>query len=418
MIRWANMNAIILSTGTELTTGQCVDTNSAWLSAALGRFGVRVIRHVTVGDDIQDIRQAMGEALDSTDLVVATGGLGPTADDLTRDALAEAIEQPLEENAEALGQIRAIFERWQRPWHEANRVQAMIPRGCTVIPNPRGTAPGIWYHTASTDLFVLPGVPAEMRAMFAAAVVPVVEKRCGGARTERARLPCFGISEAKLGELIQDLMVRGRNPLVGTTASGGVISVRLVAWGKDEAEAKRLLADDISEVRRRLGSVVFGERDDTLEGVVGQMLLERHLTIATAESCTGGLLAKRLTDVPGSSAYFLRGYVTYANEAKSELLGVPPELIMSKGAVSEEVAAAMATGCRAAAGSDLGVGITGIAGPTGGQPPEKPVGLVYIALADSGGVEVKRILFGEHLVRSEIRDRACKTALNLIRLRL
>jgi nicotinamide-nucleotide amidase len=412
------MNAVILSIGTELTTGQCVDTNSAWLSAALTRFGGCVVRHVTIGDDLDHVRQAIREALASAEIIIATGGLGPTVDDLTRQAIAEAVRQPLEENAEALAQIRAMFERWQRPWHDTNRVQAMIPHGCMMIRNDRGTAPGIWYHTERVDLFALPGVPGEMKAMFAAAIAPVIEARSGAARAVEARLPCYGISEAKLGELIQDLMARGRNPLVGTTASGGVISVRLVAHGRDEAEAKRLLACDVSEVRRRLGAAVFGEGDDTLEAVVGRMLRERGLTVATAESCTGGLLAKRLTDVPGSSAYFLRGYVTYSNEAKTNLLGVSPDLIASKGAASEEVAGAMATGCRAAAGSDLAIGITGIAGPSGGQPPEKPVGLVYLGLADAGGVEVKRMLFGEHLVRSEIRDRSCKTALNLLRLRL
>ena len=232
MLICANMNAIILSIGTELTTGQCLDTNSAWLSAALTRIGGCVVRHVTIGDDLDQVRQAIREALASAEIIIATGGLGPTVDDLTRQALAEAIGQPLEENAEALGQIRTMFARWQRPLQDSNLVQALIPRGCTVIRNNRGTAPGIWYRSGHVNLFALPGVPAEMKAMFAATIAPVVEARSGAARSAEARLLCFGISEAKLGDLIQDLMARGRNPLVGTTASGGVISVRVIACGR------------------------------------------------------------------------------------------------------------------------------------------------------------------------------------------
>jgi nicotinamide-nucleotide amidase len=196
------------------------------------------------------------------------------------------------------------------------------------------------------------------------------------------------------------------------------LSVRVLAEGASPEEARELLRADVDEIRRRLGTIVFGEGDDTLEAFVARLLVEQHKTIATAESCTGGLLAKRLTDISGSSAYFLRGYVPYADAAKVELVGVPADLISRHGAVSEPVAEAMAIGCRRAAGSDYALSITGIAGPSGGSPPEKPIGLVYIALAHSGGVETLRILCGEHLTRDEIRDRSCKTALNLLRVRL
>jgi nicotinamide-nucleotide amidase len=412
------MNAVILSIGTELTTGQNVDTNAAWLSARLTPMGVRVIRHVTVGDNLEPVREAIGQSLEECDLVVITGGLGPTPDDLTRRAVAEAIRQPLEENADALGQIRSLFQSWGRPMSDANRVQAMIPRNCDVIPNARGTAPGIRYRGEGTQLFALPGVPAEMMAMFDAAVVPALATRTGDGGACDRRLLCFGISEAKVGELLGDLMARDRNPLVGTTASHGVISVRIVAIGQNEAEAAKSAGADSAEIRRRLGHAVFGEGDDSLESVVARLLKERNRTLATAESCTGGLLAKRVTDVPGSSAYFLRGYVTYSNESKSDLVNVPPELIATHGAVSEAVAGAMAAGCRLAAGSGIGLSITGIAGPGGGNPPEKPVGLVYLGLAGETGVETKRLLLGSHLARAEIRDRACSAALNLLRLRL
>jgi nicotinamide-nucleotide amidase len=414
----ADMDAVIISCGTELVTGQCVDTNSAWLSAQLTPLGVKVVEHVTVGDDVTHLASAIRRALDGASLVILTGGLGPTLDDVAREAIAAALEKPLEENSEALAQVRAFFDRWQRPMPESNRRQAMIPRGCEVIPNPRGTAPGIRYSRDDRHLYAFPGIPTEMQAMFNAAVLPRLHAVTGGATTESARLLCFGISEAKLGELLADLMQRGRNPSVGTTASQAVLSVRVLAEGGSADEARRLLQADVVEIDRRLGTIIFGQDDDTLECVVARLLVEHGKTIATAESCTGGLLAKRLTDIPGSSAYFLRGYVTYADAAKVDLLAVPADLVSKHGAVSEHVAGAMARGCRRAAGSDYAISITGIAGPTGGSPPEKPIGLVYIGLAHSTGVETLRVLCGDHLTRDEIRDRSCKTALNLLRLRL
>ncbi len=441
------MTAVIVSVGDELVTGQTVDTNAAWLSTELTRLGVRVTRHVTVGDDADAIRGAIRDAMVPVGLVVLTGGLGPTPDDLTRQALADALDRPLEENAEAMDQVRAIFARLNRPLTESNKVQTMIPRGCSVLPNSRGTAPGIGYRSDAVQLFALPGVPAEMQAMFVSAVVPAVgahvppvSKRVEKQATSLchssvapvsnrwgihaanpchwARLLCFGRSEAKIGELLGDLMQPGRNPTVGTTASRGVIAVRVLARGRDEAEAKDLIDQDFSRIRQRLGRAVFGRDDETMQDVVGRLLLERGRTVAVAESCTGGLLAKRLTDLPGSSAYFLRGYVTYSNEAKTDLLGVPDKLIAAEGAVSEPVARAMASGCRSAAGTDFALSITGIAGPGGGDPPDKPVGLVYVGLADSEGVDVRRILQGDYLSRDEIRDRSCTSALNLLRLGL
>lgn len=412
------MKAEIISIGHELITGQSVDTNAAWLAAQLSAVGGAVTRHVTVGDDVATLCAVIRAALASADLVVMTGGLGPTADDLTREAVAAAIGEPLEENQDALQQITAFFTRWQRPMPDSNRVQARLPRGCRVVPNPRGTAPGIAFAADKRRLFALPGVPAEMKAMFRAAILPLVTAETAGSCTCTARLLCFGTSEARIGEAIADLMVRGRNPLIGTTASEGVISVRIHALGADPADAQQLIDADVATVRQRLGRIVFGADDDSLEAVVGRLLTERSRTVATAESCTGGLLAKRLTDVPGSSAYFLRGLVTYSNEAKTDLLGVPAALIESEGAVSDAVARAMATGCREMAGADYAIGITGIAGPAGGSPPEKPVGLVFVALAGLARVDSKRLLLGEHLTRAEIRDRSCKIALNLLRLEL
>ncbi len=413
-----SMDAVIVSCGTELVTGQCVDTNSAWIAGRLTRRGVRVVEHVTVDDDAARLSHVLRRALTEAELVIVTGGLGPTPDDVTREGIADALGVPLEENAEALSQVEAFFARWQRPMPESNRRQAMVPRGCTVIANPRGTAPGLRYADGTRRLFAFPGIPAEMQVMFQAVVEPILPTLTGCAVVESAILRCFGISEAKLGEILGDLMQRGRNPSVGTTASQAILSVRVLASGENQDEARRRLDADVSEVRRRVGDAVFGAGEDTLEGVVAGMLQKLRKTVSTAESCTGGLLATRLTDVPGSSDYFLRGYVTYADDAKRDLLAVPGDLVAIHGAVSEPVARAMASGCRRAAKSDCALSITGIAGPSGGNPPEKPVGLVYIGLADSSGIAVTRVLLGDHLTRDEIRDRACKTALNLLRLHL
>lgn len=412
------MRAAILSIGTELTTGQCLDTNSQWLSTRLARLGTPVCLHLTVADELDEIVRAIQCAESAAELTIVTGGLGPTADDLTRQAVAAAHGLALVESAEAMGQITAMFERWQRPMPESNRAQALVPQGCEVLPNRCGTAPGFRCHRDGRSLIALPGVPREMQAMFEEHVAPVLESMPDRPCVDSIALRCFGIGEASLGETIRDLMARGRNPSVGTTASGAVLTVRIVAHGRSVDETHGLLDRDASELRRRLGSAVFGEGDATLQSAVAELLLRSGASIATAESCTGGLLAKRLTDVPGSSGYFRRGYVTYDNEAKFELLGVPEELVRRWGAVSEEVARSMANGCWAIAGADYALSLTGIAGPSGGSPPEKPVGLVYIGLADHAGVEVRRVLFGEWLARDEIRDRAVKTALNMLRLRL
>jgi nicotinamide-nucleotide amidase len=409
------MIAELLSIGTELTTGVITDTNSSWLSRHLAELGMAVTRHVTLSDDRADIHRAIADAAARCELLIVTGGIGPTADDLTRFGLADALATTLEENAEALEQIRGFFARWGREMSAANRIQALLPRGSSPLENATGTAPVMVAPLGDCRIICLPGVPSEMKRMFDDHVAPALAALDARPVIVIRALHTFGAAEAEVAQRIEHLMRPGRNPAVGTTASDAVISVRIVARA-EAGEAADVLADqDQAEVAGLLGDLVFGRAEETLATAVARLLIERRATVSTAESCTGGLLAKLLTDVPGSSAYFLRGYVTYANEAKIELVGVPAELIHEHGSVSEPVARVMAHGCRERSGSDFALSVTGVAGPTGGSA-EKPVGLVYIGLADAAGVEVKRCLFGAHLSRESIRDRTCKTALNMLRL--
>ena len=415
-IRSPFVNAVIISIGDELVTGQQVDSNSAWLSRQLAAVGIATRAHHTVGDDRPAVAAVVRGAFSDGELIILTGGLGPTADDLTREGVAEALGLGLHESSEALRQIQGFFDRWQRQMSESNRRQALLPTGADLLPNSCGTAPGFRCRVGQARLYALPGVPSEMRAMFESHVAPQLAAAGQSACIRFARLSCFGISEAKLGEILADLMARGRNPSVGTTASNALLGVRIVARGADALSADALLNQDAAEIRRRLGHLVFGAGDESLESTVAALLIEQGKTVAAAESCTGGLLARRLTDIPGSSAYFLRGYVAYSNQAKVELLGVDPDLIVRHGAVSEEVARAMAVGCRSAGGVDFALAITGIAGPT--WHPRKDRSAWCTSPGWRRGCPSSTVPDGRTPSRVEIRDRAAKWALNMLRLRL
>lgn len=410
------MDADILSIGTEVSTGAIVNTNTAWLARALMAVGVVPRRHVTVGDRLDAIRDEIVRAAREVEVVIVTGGLGPTLDDMTRDSLAAALGQPLERDEASVEHIRNLFRKMNRPMGESNLQQALVPRGARAMENPWGTAPGLRAELHRAVVFCLPGVPREMERMFEKHVAPELRQGCEAAVSVRV-LRTFGQGESFIGQQIAAFMAPARNPSVGTQASEGLISVRIIGLAASEQEAQRLVDADAKAMRALLGEIVFGEDDDTLPGVVGRMLAERGQTLAVAESCTGGMIAASITDVSGSSRYFLRGYVTYSNESKSELLGVPPELIAAHGAVSEPVAEAMAVGCLQRAGVDYALSVTGVAGPTGGTA-DKPVGLVFIGLADRRECRVHRLQLSDHLSRWAIRDRTCKTALNLLRLRL
>jgi nicotinamide-nucleotide amidase len=443
------MRAIILSVGDELVLGQTVDTNSAWLSQQLAAVGCAVAGHLTVGDDQRAIEQAIEESVGRCDVLLISGGIGPTKDDLTRQALAAVLREPLELNEAWLRQLEEFFRTLgRRVMSPLNRVQAMIPRGATIIENTNGTAAGIDATYLSGDqktvcrVFVMPGVPKEMKAMFLRDVLPHVRGAAGGAVILSRTLHTFGLGESPLAEKLGPLMDRKRNPTVGTTVSGGIVSVRINARFPALDEAQRELQKTEAACRAALGDLVFGQDEDTLPGVVAKTLLKASVasvtsvafanavtsaasvasagsvapaTVATAESCTGGLLAKMLTDTPGSSRYFKYGWVTYANDAKTELLGVGPEVLREHGAVSEQTVRAMAAAARQRGKADYAVAISGIAGPEGGTP-DKPVGTVWIALAHPQGVHARRFVFPGD--REMIRDRSAKMALALLRFRL
>jgi nicotinamide-nucleotide amidase len=405
------MQAIVLSIGDELVSGQTVNTNATWLSAQLSQLGITTAAHVTVGDDLPAITHAIQRAAAETDLLLISGGLGPTDDDLTRQALAAALGDKLIVDEAALAALTAWFAKIQRPMSGSNHAQAMRPPSATCLPNAHGTAPGLKATLGKAQIYVVPGVPREMKGMWRDAIAPAIKTAAGDQVVRIAKLSTFGMGESLVGEKIKDLMVRGANPAVGTTVHDGIVSVRIYARGS-AAQTEAMVAQTIARVTERLSPVIFGQDDETIEGAVAKLLLARGLSVTTAESCTGGLVAQLLTATPGSSAYFSAGWVTYANDAKEQFIGVPHELLEKHGAVSAPVASAMAEGARQRAKSDLAVALTGIAGPSGGTA-EKPVGLVYIALAHAQGTIARGIVFpGE---RDQIRLRAAQMALSIIR---
>lgn len=405
----------LLSIGDELLLGDIVDTNAPWLSRRLGELGVRVARRATVGDDEEDIVRAVREALDRTGAVVCTGGLGPTADDLTRPAVARVFGRRLRLDEDALARIRARFAELGREMPERNRVQAELPEGATVFPNDWGTAPGFALEDdAGRFVVVLPGVPLEMERIFDAYALPFLRRRWPeGARPLVHRvLRTTGIAEAVVADRIADIAESIRPLTIAYLPRVTGVDLRLTSWGAlDAADAARRLDEAEAMLRERLGGYVYGTDDDDLAAVVGDALRRRGLTLALAESCTGGLIAKRITDIPGSSSYFFGGLVTYSNESKQALLGVREATLVAYGAVSEQTAREMAVGARRAIGADVAVSVTGIAGPGGGSP-EKPVGTVWIGIATADGVETRHYRFlGE---RDEIRERTAQAALALL----
>jgi nicotinamide-nucleotide amidase len=410
------MKAEILSIGTELTSGQNLDTNSQWLSQRLAEIGIPVGWHTTVADDLDANLDAFRIATGRAQLVLATGGLGPTLDDLTREVLAKLAGVELVFHQELFDQIQEMFRKRSRTMPERNRVQAYLPAGAEALVNDWGTAPGIWMKLRGCHVAAMPGVPTEMHQMYEHRVKPrLVQMGLGGGVLIQRKINTFGAGESGVEEKLGDVTRRGAVPEVGITASDAVISLRILARAETVEAARAQIAPVEQTIRQRLGDLIYGVEDEELWDAVAALLAKRRLTLATAESVTGGLLGHLLTRVPGSSGWYRGGIIAYDSRVKTSLLGVPSDLIEEKGAVSPEVAQALAVGCRQVLGTDLGVSTVGFAGPTDGGP-DRPVGTVFVGLAWEGGAGS----WGHSWTgtRLEIQQRTAKMALNRVRLRL
>ncbi len=413
------MRAEIVSVGTELLLGQIVDTNAAYVAKALSSVGIGVYRRQTVGDNHERLLAALRQALSESEIVITIGGLGPTMDDITRDGLAEAFGDPLQMDEAIAQKLRDFFALRNTPLLESNLRQAMAPVNGRALDNPNGTAPGLLFENKIGGVdrigIALPGPPNEFIPLVDNIVMPYLREKTGNVGTIRSlTLRVAGMGESMVEDKIKDLMLDA-NPTVAPYAKVGEVHLRVTARADSEAEADRMIVERAQQVRSRLGNVIYGENDDPIEKAVVTLLCDSKHTVATAESCTGGMVAQRITDVAGSSKVFIGGVVAYSNEAKTDLVGVPAETIARVGAVSPEVAQALAEGARKRFGTTYGIGITGVAGPDGGTP-EKPVGLVYIGVAYPDGCDVEKCNFIGS--RQIVRTRSAQTALNMLRLRI
>jgi len=412
------MRAEVISVGDELLIGQVINSNQAYIGEQLSSVGIIVARMTTVGDDRVEMLRSFESALSSHDLVIVTGGLGPTHDDITKNVVCEFFQTDLVVNEEALQRVREIFRKRGVEPRKINEDQALVPRSCTVIQNFNGTAPGYLFEREGKYFIVMPGVPFEMKAMMLNFVVPFLAERASGIVIRHQMLKTTGIGESFLAEQIGDvngLFAPDSGVSLAFLPSPIGTRLRITARGKSVDEVTETIRAVEERIREKAGKYIYGANEDELEDIVGRLLTERRLTIAVAESCTGGLIMDRLTDVPGSSNYFERGAITYSNASKTAELGVPEELIRQHGAVSREVAEAMASGIRVKANTDIGISTTGIAGPTGATP-EKPVGLVWIGYSDSSETLALKFNFGDD--RRRVKERAAQAALELVRRKL
>jgi len=406
------MKAEIIAVGSELLTPDRLDTNSLFLTAELNKIGIEVTRKCVVGDKRDDVREAFTHGLSRSDVTISTGGLGPTEDDLTREVVADLLGRKLESNLEVLRGIEQRFQKLGRKMADVNARQAMVPVGATVLENTRGTAPGLWMESDGRIVILLPGPPQEMQNMFARQVAERIMKRAGDVRQMTRELRVTGMPESDVDQRIAPIYTKYEGVHTTILAAPGEIQIHLRAWSGDKPGTDKTLNEMVERITLALGENVFTRQGQSLEHVVADALTLNPATISTAESCTGGLLAERLTRIPGSSNYFLGGVVSYSNALKSAWVDVPTSMIESHGAVSVEVAVALADGIRRRTGSTLGIGITGVAGPGGGTP-EKPVGLVHVALADGNAPTERRLNFPGD--RERVRLQATQTALDMVR---
>lgn len=405
------MNAEIIAVGTELLMGQIANTNAQYLSSRLADLGINVYYHSVVGDNPARLKACLKQALERSDVVITTGGLGPTKDDLTKETVAEVFGLPMVLHQESLDYISEYFEKQNRRMSENNVRQAYFPEGSEIVPNQKGTAPGCIVQQGGKIVIMLPGPPRELIPMFEETIFPFFEGKTNQVIGSRM-LKIFGIGESEIEMRIMDLIDNQSNPTIAPYAGTGEVSLRVTARGRDRKEVETLIAPVIKEIRERLYPHVYSEAGETLEEVVLKLLKEKGWTLSTAESCTGGMLASRIVSVPGASEVFDRGFITYSNEAKIQELGVSQDTLDRWGAVSRETAEEMAMKLVEKTKTAAGLAVTGIAGPGGGTP-EKPVGLVYVAAALNGRVEsVELNLRGE---RERIRTVSCHHALDLLR---
>lgn len=422
--------AEILSIGTELLLGHVLDTNAQFLSQELAVLGIDCFLRTTTGDNKGRIKDAARNALSRADILITTGGLGPTADDLTTESLAELFVTPLDFDQVILDQIENLFKasNWAMP--ASNRKQSLIPRGASILSNPVGTAPGIiWQldqallskiglppNSSAKVILTFPGVPQELHAMWKETARPYLTKAFSNQAIWSCQLKHYGIGESALAEKYAHLLDLP-NPTIAPYAGHNECRLTVSAKAENQEKAKTIAQPIINEILEASGTLCYGFDDETLESAVGKLLLAQHKTLAVAESCTGGLLSKRLTDISGSSAYIQLNVVSYSNQYKMKILHVPEEILSKYGAVSAECAEAMAKGILELANADIGLSVTGIAGPDGGSP-EKPVGLVYIGLATAQQLLTNKLTLSPHLSRADIRQRSANAALNMVRLLL
>ena len=407
------MKAEIIAVGSELLTPDRLDTNSLYLTEELNSIGIEVVRKTIVGDNESLLREVFREALGRVELIISSGGLGPTQDDLTRETVADLLGRRLQRDEKIVQHIQGRFRALGREMPELNIRQAMVPEGAEVLENPRGTAPGLWIEDSGHFIALLPGPPRELKPLFREQVMPRLDRRVSGVRLFQRQLRVTGLGESHVEQRILPIYSRYSDVTTTILAAPGEIQIHLRMWTTDAAQAKKTLDEMVQGFEIALTDRIYSEDGRSLEEVVAHELTANGATISAAESCTGGLLAQRLTSIAGSSSYFLGGVVCYSNELKTAWVDVPPEMILSKGAVSAEVAVALAEGIRRRVGSTIGVGITGIAGPGGGTE-EKPVGTVHVAISYPGGVKERGVRFpGE---RENVRWQASQVALDMVRI--
>lgn len=409
------MDAEIIAVGSEMLTPERVDTNSLYLTSELNKIGVEVVRKSVIGDHRDRLAEAVRRALGRSGILILSGGLGPTEDDVTRDAVAQAVDRKLVFHPEIATALEERFRTARRKMAEVNKRQAFVIEGATILPNDRGTAPGQWVEESGAIAMLLPGPPHELKAMFERQCLPRLTRLVPKRAIATVFYRVAGMAESDLDTLIAPVYTKYENPVTTILAANGDLQIHLRAQCATEAEAGELLAEVAGPIEILLGDRLYSRDGTALEGVVGDMLRRNHATVAVAESCTGGMLGERLTSVPGSSDYFIGGFITYSNRMKNELLGVPPEILEQCGAVSKETAEAMAAGARRRTGATYALSITGVAGPDSGSE-SAPVGTVYVGIADAAGTQVThRQFLGD---RQRIRVFTTQMALDLLRRRI